>query len=54
MTHTGLADTYRNEQYVVIPDWLYNWERKMIGLNFNSPDKSQVALNILRCTRAEQ
>jgi hypothetical protein len=54
MAHTELTNTYRNEQYVVRTDWLYNWERKMIGLNFNSPDKSQVALNILRCTREEQ
>ena len=38
MYHTGFADTYRNEQYVVKPDMLYNWERKMIGLNYNSPD----------------
>ena len=27
MTYTGLADTYRNEQYVYKPDWLYEQER---------------------------
>lgn len=30
---TGYADTYRNEQYIPKPDWLYNHERKMLGIN---------------------
>lgn len=38
MTGTGLADTYRNEQYVPKSDFSYNFERKMIALNFNNPD----------------
>jgi hypothetical protein len=40
MYHTGVADTYRNEQYMGRPDWLYEHERKMLALNFNNPDKS--------------
>lgn len=32
-TKTGYADTYRNEQFVPKPDFWYNHERKMLGLN---------------------
>lgn len=35
---TGYADTYRNEQYIPKPDWWYNHERKMIGINLDNPD----------------
>ena len=51
MTHTGLADTYRNEQYVSKSDFCYEQERQMLLLNFNNPDKGIVALNILKCLR---
>ena len=51
MWHTGIADTYWNEQYLPRPDIFYNFERKMIGLNFNNPDKAVVARNILTCLR---
>jgi hypothetical protein len=51
MYHTGLADTYRNEQYLPRLDYFYNLERKMIGLNFNNPDKGVVAKNILTCLK---
>ena len=34
MTYTGLADTYRNEQYFMKPDFLYNLEREIIAINF--------------------
>jgi len=47
MTKTGIADTYRNEQYFPKPDFFYNFERKMIALNFNNPDKSKVARNVV-------
>jgi len=39
MYHTGLADSYRNEQYLPKPDFLYDHERMMLALNFNNPDK---------------
>jgi len=47
MTQTGLADTYRNEQFLSKPDYFYNLERKMIAINFNNPDKSKVARNLV-------
>ena len=51
MYHTGLADTYRNEQYVPKSDLQYERERQLILLNFNNPDKGKVALNVLKCLR---
>jgi hypothetical protein len=51
MYHTGLADSYRNEQYLPKSDFLYNHERKMLALNFNNPDKEVVANNLLRCLK---
>ena len=53
MWHTGLADTYRNEQYFPKPDFLYNYERYMIAMNFANPDTSKTAQNVaayLNCT----
>lgn len=47
MVQTGLADTYRNEQYFPKMDYFYNFERKMIALNFNNPDKGKVARNLI-------
>ena len=47
MTFTGLADTYRNEQYFPKLDFFYNFERKMISINFNNPDKGKVARNLI-------
>lgn len=47
MTTTGLADTYRNEQYFPKMDCFYNYERNMIAINFGNPDKSKVARNIV-------
>ena len=38
MWHTGLADTYRNEQYIPKYDYFYEQERRMLALNFNNPD----------------
>ena len=51
MFHTGLADTYRNEQYFPKLDMFYEAERQLILINFNNPDQSKVAKNILTCTR---
>eukprot|EP00351_Strombidinopsis_sp_SopsisLIS2011_P005993 CAMPEP_0116878760 /NCGR_PEP_ID=MMETSP0463-20121206/10504_1 /TAXON_ID=181622 /ORGANISM="Strombidinopsis sp, Strain SopsisLIS2011" /LENGTH=129 /DNA_ID=CAMNT_0004527291 /DNA_START=334 /DNA_END=723 /DNA_ORIENTATION=+ len=39
MMITGLADPYRNEQYFPKPDYFYEYEREMYGINFNNPDK---------------
>ena len=47
MTITGLADTYRNEQFFPKMDIFYNFERNMLMLNFANPDKSKVAHNII-------
>lgn len=45
--HTGLADTYRNEQYFPKADVFYNFERDMITLNFANPDKAKTARNLI-------
>jgi hypothetical protein len=47
MTKTGLADTYRNEQFFPKPDFLYNFERNMIAINFGGPDQSKLARNLM-------
>ena len=47
MFHTGLADTYRNEHFVSKPDFIYNYERNMLAINFANPDKAKVARNIM-------
>jgi hypothetical protein len=47
MTVTGLADTYRNEQFFPKLDIFYNFERNMLMLNFANPDKSKVARNVV-------
>ena len=52
MYYTGIADTYRNEQYLFKPDFIYNWEREMLTLNFNNPNKSTVARNLLTSLNA--
>jgi hypothetical protein len=47
MVKTGLADTYRNEQFFPKLDFFYNFERNMIAVNFANPDKSKVAENVI-------
>jgi hypothetical protein len=47
MVNTGIADTYRNEQYFPKSDLFYDFERNMIAINFANPDKSKVAKNLL-------
>jgi len=47
MVQTGLADTYRNEQYFPKSDFFYNFERNLIGVNFANPDKEKLSRNLL-------
>ena len=47
MYHTGLADVYRNEQFLPKSDLFYNFERNMIAMNFINPDQSKVARNLI-------
>ncbi len=51
MKNTGLADTYRNEQFFPKFDFFYNQERRTIGLNLGNPDKNRVARNIIVALR---
>ena len=46
MVSTGLADTYRNEQYFPKLEVFYNFERYMLALNFANPDQSKTARNL--------
>lgn len=47
MVKTGLADTYRNEQFFPKADIFYNFERNMVAVNFANPDKAKVARNLI-------
>lgn len=47
MVKTGLADPYRNEQFFPKMDFFYDFERNMIAVNFQNPDKSKVARNLM-------
>lgn len=44
----GYADTYRNEQYVPKTDIAYNYQRKMLAINFNNPDRMLLSQNLLQ------
>lgn len=46
MVQTGLADTYRNEQYFPKLEVFYNFERYLLALNFANPDQSKTARNL--------
>ena len=46
MTKTGLADTYRNEQFLSKSDFAYELEKQMIAVNWGGPDKKQVASSL--------
>ena len=48
MMKTGLADKYRNQQFLYKPDFLYDYERRMISLNLQGPDIDKIALNSLK------
>jgi len=42
MLKTGIADTYRYEQFIKKPDLLYNIEHMLHYANLNSLDKKNV------------
>ena len=50
MMTTGLADKYRNQQFLPKPDFLYNYERRIINLNLQGPDMNQHLYNQLSWT----
>ena len=43
MIFTGLADTYRNEQFLAKPDILYDYERLVLKSNLNSINRDLVS-----------
>ena len=51
MTKTGLADTYRNEQYFPKSDYFYDLERNLIAINYGNPDKSKIGKNLILMVR---
>ena len=53
MMTTGLADKYRNQQFISKPDFIYNHERRTINLNLLSPDIQQVTLNTAKWLRKD-
>ena len=46
-TKSGYADTYRNEHFVPKLDYIYNLERKKLGINFENPDTGMIATNLM-------
>ena len=46
MIKTGVADTYRNEQYISKNDKLYELEMLLHSCNMNSLDKNKVRENL--------
>lgn len=46
MLYTGIADTYRNEQYLGKFDIIYNIEKLKIVSNLNNSDRDKVNFNI--------
>jgi hypothetical protein len=42
MLYSGIADTYRNEQFLKKPDFLYNFEMLTLNCNLNSSNKHAV------------
>lgn len=47
MIHTGIADTYRYEQFLKKNDVLYNLELLLISCNLNSENKKKVLENLM-------
>jgi hypothetical protein len=47
MIYSGIADTYRNEQFIKKSDFLYNAELLLVHANLNSLDKQKVVDNLL-------
>jgi hypothetical protein len=50
MLSTGLADTYRNEQFLSKADFIYDFQFLLHKANFNSHEKSKVKENLLLIT----
>jgi hypothetical protein len=46
MLYSGIADTYRNEQFLKKPDPLYNLEMLLLNSNLNSGNKKQLKTNL--------
>jgi hypothetical protein len=46
MLITGIADTYRNEQYIYKSDIIYDFERLILMVNLNSMNRERVRDNI--------
>lgn len=47
MIYTKIADTYRYEQFLKKPDFIYDFEMLMHSVNFNSNDKERVKENLI-------
>ena len=50
MTKTGLADEYRNEQFLPKSDILYNLEKLLLFINVNSKDRNKVSERLFLVT----
>ncbi len=46
MIYTGIADTYRNEQFISKNDKIYELEMLLHSCNMNSLDKKKVKENL--------
>jgi hypothetical protein len=46
MLYSGIADTYRNEQFLKKPDSLYEMEMLIFSCNLNSNNKKKVKANL--------
>jgi hypothetical protein len=46
MVYSKIADTYRYEQFLKKPDFIYYFEMLMHSVNFNSNDKEKVKENL--------
>lgn len=46
MVYSGIADTYRNEQFLPKPDKIYEFEMLIHSCNLNSLDKLKVKANL--------
>lgn len=47
MIISKIADTYRYEQFLKKPDFIYDFEVLMHSVNFNSNDKEKVKANLI-------
>ncbi len=47
MIYSKIADTYRYEQFLKKPDFIYDFEVLMHSVNFNSNDKQKVKDNLV-------